>query len=118
MAKKFLSFLLLIVSLFFFASCQQQRHQKIDDDTFVQIYCDVVTNTDLVEANKKQALIDSILQQYHVNYADFQYKLELLKKNNEEWYKIYDKIVKELEKRIQELDEKKSQKSGTESQKK
>lgn len=109
MFGKIANFIVLISILLFAANCQQKNHQQIDEDTFVKIYCDVVSCTDLVEATKKQALIDSIMQQYHVNYADYQHKLEKLKNNSEEWHKIYDKIVRELENRIKELDEKESE---------
>lgn len=110
MEKQIITFSLL-AGLLFLLSCQKNNHRKIDNDTFVKIYCDIMTTTDLVDAGKKQALRDSILKNYNVTFEDYQFKLSSLKNNTDEWYKIYEKIVKELETRIKELEENESPKN-------
>ncbi len=105
MTKKLITLFMLAVFVISFPSCQKNNHKKIDDDTFVKIYCDIMTTSDLVDAGKKQALRDSILKNYNVTFEDYQIKLASMKNDTEKWYKIYEKIVKELESRINELED-------------
>ena len=96
----------LILSICATISCQHSSNSNIDDDLFVQIYCDVASVLDLVEADKKDALRDSILNNYGVTYEEYQLKLNELKQNPEKWMEIYDKIIAELQRRIKEVEEK------------
>lgn len=102
--KKLILLLSGILIAFFLYSCGESSQSNIDNETFVQIYCDVVSTSDLVEVNKRQALRDSILHFYGFTYEDFQKKLSELKNQPEKWKEIYDKIIEELEKRVEEAE--------------
>ena len=86
-------------------SCEKagQPH-RVSDKTFVQIYCDVVTQADFVDVKLRNAFIDSVINSYHVTYEDYIYTKNSFTDDPEKWKKIFEEIVKELEKRKSEFD--------------
>lgn len=92
--------LLVLIIFYFCLSCQsQQSARQINEDKFVQIYCDVVVLSDLIKPESRQILADSVFAFYEVSRQDFYYTVEIYSKDNRKWKKIYEKIVAELEAR-------------------
>ena len=108
MIKFFKIILLLIflyIVLFSLEFCGKKSVPKvIEKNKFVQIYCDVVTYADIIDANMRNAFVDSIFKNYNVTQNDFKHTTEILSQNLEEWQQVYQAIVDELEKRKQDLE--------------
>lgn len=77
--------------------------KELDEKVFVQVYCDVLTYSDLIESTLKEAFVDSVLRSYNISREDFQRTVESYSKDESQWEKIISQIVEELERREEEL---------------
>jgi len=82
---------------------RQTETRELDQETFVRVYCDVVTYGELVQPDRKAALVDSILNSYHISREQFQQTVASYSQDEEKWEKIFVKIVEELEAREKQL---------------
>ena len=81
-----------------------EKSPVIDEDTFVAIYCDVVSQAEIREAAEKTAFVDSVLNYYHVSRQDFENTVLHYSEDPSEWKRVFDKILKELEHRLTDSD--------------
>ncbi|OQX95884.1 hypothetical protein B6I21_03120 [candidate division KSB1 bacterium 4572_119] len=110
---------LAIAAALFILVCEKNTGiQKVDDNKFVQIYCDIVTLSDIIKPEARKLLIDSVLTHYQVSKESYYATKKSYDENNEKWSRIYEKIVAELEKRAGELKESKEEKAENEEIKK
>ena len=80
--------------------CNKRSDLKpLDEKVFVQVYCDVVVYADLLDAKRKEAFVDSVLNNYNTNREQFQYTVSYYSKDETKWEKVFTDIVAELEKR-------------------
>jgi hypothetical protein len=87
--------------------CQKSvESQKISEKTFVQIYCDVATYSDIIESKSRQVFVDSIFIHYNVTAESFNLTKESFSNDPQKWKEIFEQIVEELETRKSELDTK------------
>lgn len=93
-----------IVTLFLCCGQKVERKQVLDKEKFVQIYCDVVSKADLLDSQKKEAFVDSILAHYGVTPDVFERTIQSYNESPDKWKELFDSIVKELEKRLQQID--------------
>lgn len=96
-------FHLTVLLLFSYHCDKQEKTKELDEKTFVQVYCDVITYSDLVDSKLRQAFVDSILNSYDISRQEFQQTVESYSRNEKKWEKIFTKIVEELEKREKEI---------------
>ena len=90
----------LIILLFSIWQCNKRSDLKpLDEKVFVQIYCDVVIYADLLDAKRKEAFVDSVLNSYNTSREQFQYTVNFYSKDEKKWEKVFTDIVAELEKR-------------------
>lgn len=73
--------------------------KPLEDNEFIEIYCDVVTKFDITNRRLQQAFVDSIFTHHNVSSAEFEKTVNYYKQNPDRWQKIFDKIVAELEAR-------------------
>ena len=90
--------------LFLFCSKNIEQNDTLDKKTFVHIYCDVISKADFLRDQQKEAFVDSVLAHHHVSRKSFENTIQLYNKNSNEWKKVFEKIVEELEKRLQQID--------------
>jgi len=96
----------LTVILGAFHCSKQTGPQKIDEKKFVQIYCDVVSYSDLIDSKLRGAFVDSVFENYKVTKKDFHYTVNSYTEDKNQWKKVFEKIVAELERRSEELEPK------------
>lgn len=96
----------LTVILGTFHCSKQTGPQKIDEKKFVRIYCDVVSYSDLIDSKLRQALVDSVFENYKVTKEDFHHTVNSYTGEKNKWKKVFEKIVAELERRSEELEPK------------
>ena len=90
----------IIILLFLNWQCSKRPDLKpLDEKVFVQVYCDVVVYADLLDAKRKEAFVDSVLNNYNTNREQFQYTVSYYSKDETKWEKVFTDIVAELEKR-------------------
>lgn len=93
---KILSLLIFII-IVSFLGCSKEK--KIEEDTFVLVYTDMVIAQDSLSAdstgfeNEKQ----NIFSRHNVNKELYLLTLDHYKKNPEEWKKLFDKIISYLQ---------------------
>ena len=76
--------------LFPICMCNKNTNpQKIPEKTFVQIYCDVATYSDIIESKSRQAFVDSIFNHYDVTEEGFNFTKESFSNDPLKWKKIY-----------------------------
>ena len=91
---------------------KNEAPSQINDDKFVQIYCDVACYSDIVDKKLKSALVDSVLTAYNENQENFIFSKDEYSKDPKRWKKIFEKIVNELEKRNSDLEPEKAIKNN------
>jgi len=103
--KPILSFILfsLLIGLYNYHCSRRSEYKELDEDEFVQVYCDAVIYADLVESRLRKAFVDSVLESYQIKPEDFQYTISSYSKNVEKWESVFEKIVAELERREKEM---------------
>lgn len=106
-SKIFISHVLIfqVISLLFLIwQCTKRSDSKqLDEKVFVQVYCDVVIYEDLVDPKRREALVDSVLNNYKSSREQFQYTMNAYSKDEKKWEEVFTKIVAELESREKEL---------------
>jgi len=94
----------IIILLLFNLQCKKRSDSKqLNEKLFVQIYCDVVIYADLVDAKRREALVDSVLKSYQMSREEFQGAVAVYSRNEKKWEKIFTKMVEELARREKEL---------------
>ena len=96
--------LIFFLIIFLFCTNKPEQQKTINEKTFVQIYCDVITQADYLKEKQKQAFVDSVLNQHHVTRQAFENTIERYKKNPKKWKSVFEKIVAELENRLELLE--------------
>lgn len=96
-----------ILSLVLFSCQKEETIEKIEQDKFVQIYCDVVAYTNMIEPDLRGTFVDSILQYYEVTPEQFQHTVNIYSSDTKKWKKVFEKIVAELERRQEAIKEEK-----------
>lgn len=95
---------LIILSILIPLHCNRQPNVKpLNEKLFVQLYCDVVIYADLVEAQRRDAFVDSVLSSYGVSREQLLKTVTYYSKDDKRWEKIFAKIIAELEQREQAL---------------
>lgn len=97
-------FIFFIFLLFYCERKSGHPAEVLDKKIFVQIYCDVVLTDDQLPPDQKKAIVDSIFAFHHVTPEAFENTVQRYNKNPNEWKKVFDSIVEELEKRLENLD--------------
>jgi len=88
--------LLIFVTIISFLGCSKEK--KINEDTFVLIYTDMVIAQDSMSAGSTGFEIEkkNIYSRYNVDKELYIHTLDYYKKNPEEWKKLFDKIISYL----------------------
>lgn len=95
--------IVLIIGLSNYHCRNASRTCEIEENLFVQVYCDVITYADLVDSKKREAFVDSVLNAHNVSREQFQHTIKIYSSDEKRWEKIFAKIVTELEKREKQL---------------
>lgn len=104
MKKIILLYLPILIGASLFLNCEQKTEPKpIEEQKFVQIYCDAVMYADLIDSRFRQAFVDSVLQSHGVTRDKFQQSVNAYSQDKKTWKKIFEKIVAELEKKEKEI---------------
>ncbi|UCE07020.1 MAG: DUF4296 domain-containing protein [bacterium] len=93
-----------LIFLFLFCGEKTNQPEVLKKNTFVQIYCDVVSKADFLKSTPKEAFVDSILNHYNVSRVTLENTIQSYSKNPDEWKEVFEKIVEELEKRLQQIE--------------
>ncbi len=95
---------LIIFAVFISLNCKRPQNVKpLNEKLFVQIYCDVVVYADLVEFQRRDAFVDSVLSNYGVSREQLLKTVIYYSKDEKRWEKVFAKIIAELEQREQAL---------------
>ena len=97
-------FYILLFLLILCCSAQGNNELIIEDDTFINLYCDIVSIADLMPANKRTTFVDSIFTVYDVSQESFEHTLEHYKQNPERWSTFMNDVITELENRVKKLE--------------
>lgn len=104
MNKLILFGLVLAICIIGYGRCEKNSRPKpIDENKFVQIYCDAVMYADLIDSKLRKAFVDSVLEHHNVTREKFQQSIEAYSKDKKRWKQIFEKIVAELEKKEKAL---------------
>jgi len=98
------SFGVLLFLLLLFCSKAPDQLTVIDDEEFVQIYCDVILKVEFLSSDRKEAFVDSVLTHYGTTRETFDNTLQSFGKNPKRWEQIFKQILKELEDRQQQIE--------------
>jgi len=91
-------FSIILLSLFC-AGKKDDIGERMNEELFIQVYCDVVEKSDLLQPANRKAFADSVLQTHGSNMDIFDNTVEYYKQNPEKWKSLFEKIVAELEQR-------------------
>lgn len=108
--KRYILYSPLIFLLFTCAKSGTEFH-IIDESIFVEIYCDVVEETDLTKPLKHETLVDSVLNHYEVSRQAFQKTVDYYSENPERWQSFFDQVVRRLEGKLKHTSKRTSSKS-------
>ncbi|UCE07190.1 MAG: DUF4296 domain-containing protein [bacterium] len=104
--QKLISKLMVLCSVIGIVNCcceKKSEYKELNEKVFVQVYCDVVTYSDVVNSKQREAFVDSVLNSYKISREEFQYTVDAYSKDERKWEKIFTKIVAELERREREM---------------
>ena len=96
-----------IFFIFLLLGCEKKSDHPadvLDKKTFVQIYCGVVSSDDRLSPDQKKAIVDSIFAFHNVTPEAFENTIQQYNQDPNEWKKVFESIVKELETRLENLD--------------
>ena len=96
--------LIFFIPLFLFCTNKSEQRQTINEKTFVQIYCDVIAQDEYLKDEQKQAFIDSVLNEHLVKRETFEHTIETYHENPKKWKSVFEKVVAELESRLEQLE--------------
>ncbi len=104
MNKLILFGLMLGICIIGFGRCEKNTRPKpIDENKFVQIYCDVVMYAELIDSKLRKAFVDSVLAHHKVTREKYQQSIEVYSKDKKRWKQIFEKVVAELEQKEKAL---------------
>lgn len=96
--------ILLIILLSLCCAEKPEQRKTLDEKTFVQVYCDVVSKVDFFRQEQREAFVDSVLTNYHTSRETFENTIQKYSKNPKKWQNIFKKINAELERRLEQLE--------------
>ncbi|HDP99600.1 MAG TPA: DUF4296 domain-containing protein [bacterium] len=97
--------LMLLAIILLAAACQKSAElTRLDETTFIQVYCDVVGYADIIEPQNRQALRDSVFEHHGITQPQFDFTVKHYSDDPQSWQEIFEKILIELEKRSEAAD--------------
>ncbi len=99
-------FITLMLNLLNFYCHKQSKKEVLNEETFIQVYCDVVTYADLVTQKMRDAFVDSVLSHHHITREIFQRTIDSYSVDEKKWERVFKKIVAELERREKAMETK------------
>ncbi len=97
-------FLLLMI---FFLNCgadSDEEKDTLEEDLFVRIYVDVVSESDLIRPELRAVFVDSIFTRYHTTGTTFQNTVNYYQRHPRKWNEVFEKIVAELEMKVRKAE--------------
>jgi len=98
--------IILLLTLLFISCAEEKTEQRItlDEKRFVQVYCDVVSKTDFLKDEQKEAFVESVLTYYSTSREIFENTVKKYSEKPEKWKRLFEKIGAELEKRLEQVE--------------
>ncbi|MBN1154353.1 DUF4296 domain-containing protein [candidate division KSB1 bacterium] len=101
-------FYFLVMLLLLTCARSEDKPDIMDEEMFVDLYCDVVSRIDLIPFNTRSSFVDSIFSHYRVTEESFMATITYYNEDPEKWQEILDHILAELDNRVKAMEQKMS----------
>jgi len=96
---------LLIVFVSLCCTRSEDKPTPVEEKTFINLYCDVISRIDLIPFDSRSSVIDSLFTHYSVTEESFKATIDYYNQDPERWHDVLENIVAELENRVKELEQ-------------
>lgn len=98
--RKMMAFCLLLL---LFCGGNENDKIRLSEKEFIEIYCDVVSRSDLLPPAERGAFVDSVLKAHNTSIETFDNSIQHYRQNPEQWKELFEDVVAELERRYEKL---------------